>query len=302
LLSYGSNSGDTKLGYNAGSTSITLGFAFNWYGYTYSKTSTLIAVGASGTPNTNVGGLLVLTDSNSLTQMIVPYGIKNGYKRGYVFYRSTTQTADLSTINRYINQAYSTSATFSATAALVVTFFNMQDNNNAGGGYSNGKTNTFQAVLATDGTKNYIIFNYGTCYTQNGLAYVQNGASQYQNWDSSVYASYALDYNYVTYQGQSVSTQTNACNNGQFIYSYPVQTVVCASSSQLPWWAILLIVLACLIFVLLILTVTGLLGTIVSFVGVNTCKKNRKSNVAPINKNKPSEPLLNKSKQPKQYV
>jgi hypothetical protein len=122
------------------------------------------------------------------------------------------------------------------------------------------------------------------------------------NWDGTVSGDYSSNYDYVTYQGQSVSAQTNACNKGQFIYSYPVQTVVCASSSQLAWWIILLIVLACLIIVLLILAVTGVLGTVASFVTMSMWKKNKKSNVAPLSNNKQEAALLGRSKQTKQYA
>jgi hypothetical protein len=113
------------------------------------------------------------------------------YSSGEVYYRTAT-SSDKSSINSYISQAYSSS--YSASNAFIVTYYNLVD--------AYGRSNTFQAVLTTDGTHSYVIFNFGTCASVNARSFVQNATNTYIMWDNTVgsYTSYsAYMYDYFTY-------------------------------------------------------------------------------------------------------
>jgi hypothetical protein len=200
----------------------SMGFTFNWYAYAASNIT-----GLTG------NGCLYFS-----TWYLCPYEYAS-YKSGLIFYRNAS-SSDLSQISKSITQTYSTS--FTATNAFIVTYYNAAD--------AYGKTNTFQAVLVTDGTHSYVIYNFGSCQTRNARSFVQNGTNTFILWDgtASYYLSYsAYMYDYLSYDQNTPAQQTNACNNGQFVYSYPKQTVSCAAKPT-SWYVVLIIVLLVLLF------------------------------------------------------
>jgi hypothetical protein len=137
----------------------SLGFTFNWYSYTTNNITSL----------TNNGCL------SFSTWFLCPYAAKY-YTSGSVFYRSATGD-DLRQISKSIMQTYSSS--FTATNAFIVTYHNAVD--------ASGHANTFQAVLVTDGTHSYVIYNFGVCQTINARSFVQNGTSSFILWDNTVF-------------------------------------------------------------------------------------------------------------------
>ncbi len=145
---------------------------------------------------------------------------------------------------------------------------------------SNGNLNTFQLVLITDGNHYYIIFNLGSCETPNALSYVQIAASSYLNWNNVLSSSTATDYEFLSYGGGSYWSGNNACFNGQYIFAYPTQTVICYTpNNSLPWYSIFAIAVGCLIFVCCCCGLTFLILSAIAFLIVKLVTK-KKKNVA----------------------
>jgi hypothetical protein len=226
-MNYGTSYNDTRASLNSG-PSPALGFTFNWYAF-----SAINITGLTG------NGCIYFA-----TWYLCPY--QSAYKTGSIFYRNAS-SSDLSQISTSVTQTYSTS--FTATNAFIVTYYNAVD--------SYGRSNTFQAVLVTDGTHSYVIYNFGTCQTRNARSFVQNGTYTYIMWDNTAayYLSYsAYMYDYFNYDQNTPAQQTNACKNGQFVYSYPKQTVSCASSG-LAWSAVYVIIVCVVLFVCTIVAI-----------------------------------------------
>jgi hypothetical protein len=188
---------------------LPLGFTLSWYGY-------------SATNISQVNGNGCLLFGGTALSMCPYYAV---YATGVVYYRKVTTTADLASVSSYVTTAYS-KASFTATGAYVVTFYYVTD--------SKGFSNTFQVVLATDGTHSYVIYNFGPCSTPNAKSFVQNGTSSYIMWDNTAasYTDISYVYDYFNYESAvTVSQLTNACTQGTFIFSYPVQTVSCSTTT-----------------------------------------------------------------------
>jgi hypothetical protein len=229
-MNYGTSYGDTRASINQ-RLRPSLGFTFNWYAL----------------PDTNItkisGNGCLLIGSGSFC----PY--QSTYTSGLIYYRGTTSSNDLTPINSYISQTFSSS--FSATNAFIVTFYSVID--------VYGRSNTFQAVLTTDGSRYYVIYNFGECHTRNARSFVQSGKNTFILWDNTaayytIYSSYMYDY--FNYDQSTPAQQTNACYNGQFVYSYPKQTVSCAPG-RMAWY---------IIFIIVVVVLLGVAGIVVVFV------------------------------------
>jgi hypothetical protein len=238
-------------------------FAFNVYGTNFAVGST-ISVSPSG---------FVRFISGGTNRYIYVYYTASSFSSGNIYYRDTTTNADLGPIQTYINRNYANNAPFTATNAFIVTWSNAVD--------TYGFSNTFQAIFITDGSYFYIIFNFGTCNTPNLKSAVQTGTNAFLNWDGSTSTSIASDYVYLTYNGGGMTTRTNACYNGQFVYSYPTQTVTCfVPNNSLPWYVIFAIVIGSILFVICCLGLVVALGAGIVFVILACCfkaKQNKKN-------------------------
>ncbi len=87
-----------------------------------------------------------------------------------------------------------------------------------------------------------MIYNYDklTVLNANADVVIGSGSNDYINWNGE---QSTFTTNYFNYNSGSYLTQTNVCQPGQFIYSYPQQTASCATLAySFPWYYILAIV------------------------------------------------------------
>lgn len=87
--------------------------------------------------------------------VIAPYWSEQDFRFGYIFYRETNKSDDLDKIKLDLVQAYSNLTDFKPKGALIFTWYNVTESNG-----NNSLKNTFQAIITTNGSLTYLIYNY----------------------------------------------------------------------------------------------------------------------------------------------
>lgn len=114
--------------------------------------------------NTNgvISFLFPINSSLPLTfPMLVPliavfWNDLNPLVNGQIYYRESSSASDLNQAKADILKAYSNLASFSPSRAYIITWDRV-----AAYGGTPSATNTFQAVISTDGVLSFLIFNFG---------------------------------------------------------------------------------------------------------------------------------------------
>jgi len=143
--------------------------------------------------------------------MIAPFWSDvNLNKGGQTWYRVTTDANDLSQLNSIVQQASNfgfDGSAYNAQVALIVTWDSLHV-----WGTSNDRTNTFQAIVTSDGTQSYVIFHYGDIEQDAGTWTNANGCTGLGGWSS--YAAIRDEHGNVYHLDQSHTDQMEDIDQG----------------------------------------------------------------------------------------
>uniref|UniRef100_A0A1X7UL16 Sushi domain-containing protein n=1 Tax=Amphimedon queenslandica TaxID=400682 RepID=A0A1X7UL16_AMPQE len=168
FYSFAGSSGDqTFTNVDDQATSINLSNDFIFYGYNFST----VFINNNGLLSFHQAVDGYTSDPFPLPQtLIAPFwadvDTRNG--AGVVYYRETTASAIVSKVAQDVQLAFPGQPSFTAKSVVIVTWYRV--------GYyeeNNDKLNTFQCVLATDGSRSYVLF----LYLDDGINWVTGDAS-----------------------------------------------------------------------------------------------------------------------------
>ncbi|XP_019857190.1 PREDICTED: uncharacterized protein LOC100638611 isoform X13 [Amphimedon queenslandica] len=149
------------------STSLSLSNSFIFYNQSYST----VFINNNGLLSFNEAVSAFTSQPFPLPQtLIAPFwaDVDTRSGAGTVYYRETSTSAIVNKVARDVLLAFPGQPSFTATSVVIVTWYRV-------GYYSrqSDKLNTFQCVLATDGSRSYVIF----LYLDNGINWVTGDAS-----------------------------------------------------------------------------------------------------------------------------
>jgi len=214
------------------SSPITLpGYNWSFYGHTYSNLylNNNGSISFGGAVNAYVGTPFPASPN----PMIAPYWADvqtNFTGGGNLWWRATHSATDLASLTNVVRTEYPGEATFTATEAFVATW------DHVGYYFDHGvPVNTFQLAMISDGTQNFVLFNY----LDNGMNWLRGDASGSANPSMGFDAGdgtnfYNLPGSFTTAAATDSETLSNVGVAGRWLFRVDGNTIAPATGVPVP--------------------------------------------------------------------